>query len=122
MALLRRIAQSNTAVIFTIHQPSSDIFASFDNLILLNKGRAWYQSPSFAMRTMVGVRLAMSSNRPMAWSATGNARVYPDRGGPPQSMWSPVERTRFRAFAATRRGRSARHLPQGCRSVGVERA
>ena len=43
MALLRRIAQSNTAVIFTIHQPSSDIFASFDNLILLNQGRVMYQ-------------------------------------------------------------------------------
>ena len=31
------------SVLFTIHQPSSEIFNSFDHLILLNKGRVMYQ-------------------------------------------------------------------------------
>mmetsp|Transcript_7542 Transcript_7542/g.14715 ORF Transcript_7542/g.14715 Transcript_7542/m.14715 type:complete len:626 (+) Transcript_7542:250-2127(+) len=43
MALLKRVAQANTTVIFTIHQPSSDIFASFDRLLLLKQGRLMYQ-------------------------------------------------------------------------------
>jgi len=42
-AVLRKVAQSGASVLFTIHQPASDIFQQFDRLILLNKGRVMYQ-------------------------------------------------------------------------------
>lgn len=42
MGLLDKVASAGNTVLFTIHQPSSDIFASFDKLILLNKGRLMY--------------------------------------------------------------------------------
>lgn len=32
-------------MLFTIHQPSSELFATFDNLILLNRGIVMYQGP-----------------------------------------------------------------------------
>jgi ABC-type multidrug transport system ATPase subunit/ABC-type multidrug transport system permease subunit len=41
--LLKKVANAGSSVLFTIHQPSSDIFNSFDRLILLNKGRVMYQ-------------------------------------------------------------------------------
>ena len=41
--VLRRVANAGTGVLFTIHQPSSPIFATFDHLIVLNKGRVMYQ-------------------------------------------------------------------------------
>jgi ABC-type multidrug transport system ATPase subunit len=41
---------------FTIHQPSSDIFASFDHLILLSKGRIMYQGPVQAVDDYFGAR------------------------------------------------------------------
>jgi ABC-type multidrug transport system permease subunit len=37
------VANAGASVLFTIHQPSSEIFNSFDHLILLNKGRVMYQ-------------------------------------------------------------------------------
>jgi len=40
--LLRKIASRGSTVLVTIHQPSSEIFSSFDRLILLNKGRVMY--------------------------------------------------------------------------------
>jgi len=47
--VLKEVANAGASVLFTIHQPSSDIFNFFDNLILLNKGRVMYQgSASFA--------------------------------------------------------------------------
>merc|ERR1712170_130261 len=39
---LRRISASGTTVLCTIHQPSSEVFAMFDNLILLARGRTCY--------------------------------------------------------------------------------
>jgi ABC-type multidrug transport system ATPase subunit len=43
MKLLDRVAKAGNTVLFTIHQPSSNIFAMFDRLILLNKGQVMYQ-------------------------------------------------------------------------------
>eukprot|EP00980_Cylindrotheca_fusiformis_P027199 scaffold19324_cov152-Cylindrotheca_fusiformis.AAC.14 len=43
--LLKKVAEAGSSVLFTIHQPSSDIFNSFDRLILLNMGRVMYQGP-----------------------------------------------------------------------------
>jgi ABC-type multidrug transport system ATPase subunit len=44
MKLLDRVAKGGNTVLFTIHQPSSNVFASFDKLILLNKGQIMYQN------------------------------------------------------------------------------
>jgi ABC-type multidrug transport system ATPase subunit len=38
-----RLFLLQASVLFTIHQPASDIFESFDRIILLNKGRVMYQ-------------------------------------------------------------------------------
>lgn len=43
--LLGMVAKAGSSVLFTIHQPSSEIFNSFDRLILLNSGRVMYQGP-----------------------------------------------------------------------------
>jgi ABC-type multidrug transport system ATPase subunit/ABC-type multidrug transport system permease subunit len=43
LGLLQRVAQAGNTVLFTIHQPSSDVFRSFDRLILLHKGQMMYQ-------------------------------------------------------------------------------
>lgn len=37
------MANSGASVLFTIHQPASEIFGSFDRVILLNHGRVMYQ-------------------------------------------------------------------------------
>ena len=43
--VLKKVANAGASVLFTIHQPSSEIFSSFDHLILLHKGRVMYQGP-----------------------------------------------------------------------------
>ncbi len=43
--LLRRVASHNTAVLCTIHQPSSEVFDLFDLVIFMVKGRILYQGP-----------------------------------------------------------------------------
>jgi ABC-type multidrug transport system ATPase subunit len=45
MKLLSQVAKAGnkTTVLFTIHQPSSNVFCSFDRLILLHKGRVMHQ-------------------------------------------------------------------------------
>jgi ABC-type multidrug transport system permease subunit len=43
MELLHKVANAGTSVLFTIHQPSSEVFAAFDRLILLNRGKVMYQ-------------------------------------------------------------------------------
>lgn len=43
--VLKKIASAGCSVLFTIHQPSSDVFNSFDRLILLNRGMVMYQGP-----------------------------------------------------------------------------
>ncbi len=41
--VLKKVASAGASVLFTIHQPASEIFSSFDRLILMNKGRVMYQ-------------------------------------------------------------------------------
>jgi ABC-type multidrug transport system ATPase subunit len=41
--VLRKVANAGASVLFTIHQPASEIFNAFDNIILMNKGRVMYQ-------------------------------------------------------------------------------
>jgi ABC-type multidrug transport system ATPase subunit len=43
--VLKKVANAGSSVLFTIHQPSSEIFNSFDRLILMNKGRVMFQGP-----------------------------------------------------------------------------
>jgi ABC-type multidrug transport system ATPase subunit len=43
--VLKKVANAGASVLFTIHQPSSNIFASFDHLILLQKGALLYNGP-----------------------------------------------------------------------------
>ena len=43
--VLKKVANAGSSVLFTIHQPASEIFNSFDRLILMNKGRVMYQGP-----------------------------------------------------------------------------
>lgn len=43
--VLKSIANAGSSVLFTIHQPSSEIFNSFDHLLLLNEGCLMYQGP-----------------------------------------------------------------------------
>jgi ABC-type multidrug transport system ATPase subunit len=50
--VLKKVANAGSSVLFTIHQPASEIFNSFDHLILLNRGGVMYQGsihdvPSF---------------------------------------------------------------------------
>jgi ABC-type multidrug transport system ATPase subunit len=46
LEVLRRLAKNGRNVVSTIHQPSSEIFSKFDNLILLVRGNIIYQGPS----------------------------------------------------------------------------
>ena len=46
MKLLEKVARAGNVVLFTIHQPSSDIFGMFDRLILLHQGRLMYTGPA----------------------------------------------------------------------------
>jgi ABC-type multidrug transport system ATPase subunit len=43
--LLKSVSESNSAVLCTIHQPSSEVFFLFDILIFLKAGRIFYQGP-----------------------------------------------------------------------------
>lgn len=41
--LLKEVAKQNTAVLCTIHQPSSEVFHKFDKVIFMKEGRIFYQ-------------------------------------------------------------------------------
>eukprot|EP01132_Coremiostelium_polycephalum_P008411 gene8411-10328_t len=47
ITLLRQLARNrNRTIIFSIHQPSAEIFEQFDNLVLLHKGNPYYSGKS----------------------------------------------------------------------------
>ena len=54
--VLEKVANAGASVLFTIHQPSSEIFNSFDNLVLMNKGRVMYQGPTEEVPDYFGAR------------------------------------------------------------------
>lgn len=41
--VLKKVANAGSSVMFTIHQPASEVFCKFDHLIFLNKGLIMYQ-------------------------------------------------------------------------------
>ena len=43
--LLKTVAGDNTAVLCTIHQPSSEVFHLFDKVIFMKEGKIFYQGP-----------------------------------------------------------------------------
>eukprot|EP00934_Nitzschia_sp_Nitz4_P005064 Nitzschia sp. Nitz4//scaffold82_size85912//3498//7449//NITZ4_005123-RA/size85912-processed-gene-0.90-mRNA-1//1//CDS//3329558781//5054//frame0 len=54
--VLKKVANAGASVLFTIHQPSSEIFSSFDRLLLLNKGRVMYNGSVDAVGDYFGQR------------------------------------------------------------------
>lgn len=54
--VLKKVANAGASVLFTIHQPSSEIFNSFDSLILMNMGRVMYQGPTVDVPDYFGER------------------------------------------------------------------
>ncbi|KJE95696.1 hypothetical protein CAOG_06121 [Capsaspora owczarzaki ATCC 30864] len=46
VSVLSQLAAANRTVLFTIHQPRSDVFDLFDRILLLSKGRTMYCGPS----------------------------------------------------------------------------
>ena len=45
MKLLKDVASTNSTVLCTIHQPSSEVFMNFDMCIFLLEGQILYQGP-----------------------------------------------------------------------------
>lgn len=43
--LLKKMAEGSCAVLLTIHQPSSELFAQFDMVVFVREGRIFYQGP-----------------------------------------------------------------------------
>jgi len=41
--VLKKVSNAGASVLFTIHQPSSAVFGSFDQFLLLNRGKVMYQ-------------------------------------------------------------------------------
>jgi len=49
METMKRLAESNVPVMMTLHQPSSEIFAMFTDIVLLHAGEVCYHGPASAM-------------------------------------------------------------------------
>ena len=46
MRVLKRLCERGVTVVSTIHQPSSDTFTLFDDLLLLSEGHVCYHGPA----------------------------------------------------------------------------
>ncbi len=54
--VLKKVAAAGASVLFTIHQPASEIFNSFDGVILMNQGRVMYQGSISNVSAFFGQR------------------------------------------------------------------
>jgi hypothetical protein len=54
--VLKKVANAGASVLFTIHQPASEIFNTFDHVILMNKGRVMYQGAVTEVPSYFGER------------------------------------------------------------------
>lgn len=54
--VLRKVANAGASVLFTIHQPSSESFETFNHFILMNGGRVMYQGSVQEISTFFGAR------------------------------------------------------------------
>jgi len=54
--LLKKIANAGSSVLFTIHQPSSDLFNSFDHVLLVKQGRVLYSGTALGVPEYFGAR------------------------------------------------------------------
>jgi len=54
--VLKKVANAGSSVLFTIHQPASEIFNAFDNVILMNRGKVMYQGAVDSVPDYFGTR------------------------------------------------------------------
>jgi hypothetical protein len=78
--MLKKVAKSGASVLFTIHQPSSEVFQMFDHFIMMNHGRVMYQGsvgkvPSFFSQC----GYAVPKNYNPADFAMSVAQIYPEK-------------------------------------------
>jgi ABC-type multidrug transport system ATPase subunit len=76
--VLKKVAHAGSSVIFTIHQPASDVFMSFDNLLLMNKGRIMSAVP-----------------------AVSTAKYFASRGHPVPVHFNPADWIMVRSYMTT---------------------
>ena len=78
--LLHKVANAGSSVLFTIHQPASEIFNNFDQVILMNHGRVMYQGSVKTIPTYFETRgHAIPPNyNPADWIMTV-AQRYPEQ-------------------------------------------
>lgn len=80
--VLKKVAAAGSSVLFTIHQPASEIFNSFDGLILMNKGRVMYQGSVTGVPAYFGERGYPNpvNHNPADWIIVSFKGVFPYYG------------------------------------------
>ncbi|EER13677.1 ATP-binding cassette transporter, putative, partial [Perkinsus marinus ATCC 50983] len=53
MKVLKDLARSGVAVMVTVHQPSSEIYSMFDNILVISSGRMVYLGPTTDLETFI---------------------------------------------------------------------
>ena len=54
--VLKKVAKAGSSVLFTIHQPSSDVFNSFDQVVLMNSGKVMATGPVAGLQSYFAER------------------------------------------------------------------